>query len=214
MSVEVVARLEAELLSANVDVTRKYRALFALRNVANESAVRALEKCLLQADADESRAARESSALLKHEVAYALGQIGHESSIATLERVLSDAHAHPMVRHEAGEALGAIGVPQTDSILLRFVHDPVREVAETCQLALDRLAFFRKHKCDFAVMVLGIDTTLTDTSFVHGLTFASASGFRFVFVSVSVSVSAVVLTRFCRRRDTHQSILRLRLMRR
>jgi deoxyhypusine monooxygenase len=150
-AVDVVARLEAELLSESVDVTRKYRALFALRNVASESAVRALEKCLLTADGDESRAAKESSALLKHEVAYALGQIGLQSSVPTLERVLSDAHAHPMVRHEAGEALGALGVPEADPILQRFVDDPVREVAETCRLALDRLAFFRQRKCVIAI---------------------------------------------------------------
>lgn len=100
VSEAVVSKLEAELLSDKAVVTRKYRALFALRNVASATAVRALERCLLQAEADDSQSARESSALLKHEVAYALGQVGLVSSIPTLERVLGDAKAHPMVRHE------------------------------------------------------------------------------------------------------------------
>jgi deoxyhypusine monooxygenase len=100
VSEAVIGKLEEELLSDTADVTRKYRALFALRNVATASAARALERCLLKADVDESQSARESSALLKHEVAYALGQVGLVTSIPTLERVLSDAKAHPMVRHE------------------------------------------------------------------------------------------------------------------
>jgi deoxyhypusine monooxygenase len=103
VSEAVVSKLEEELLSDKADVTRKYRALFALRNVASASAVRALERCLLQAEVDDSQSARESSALLKHEVAYALGQVGLVSSIPTLARVLGDAKAHPMVRHEVSQ---------------------------------------------------------------------------------------------------------------
>jgi deoxyhypusine monooxygenase len=36
-----------------------------------------------------------------------------------------------------------MGAVEAEPILARFVKDPVREVAETCQLALDRIAFFR-----------------------------------------------------------------------
>ena len=96
----VTEKLEEQLLSPKTDVTKKYRALFALRNMATPEAVKVLEKCLLQAEADNSKTALESSALLKHEVAYALGQIGQPSSIVTLERVLGNKNAHPMVRHE------------------------------------------------------------------------------------------------------------------
>lgn len=44
-----------------------------------------------------------------------------------------------MVRHEAGEALGAIGDPAALSVLEDYCSDPIQEVAETCQLALQRL---------------------------------------------------------------------------
>lgn len=39
-----------------------------------------------------------------------------------------------------------MGAVDAEPILARFVNDPVREVAETCQLALDRIAFFRQSR--------------------------------------------------------------------
>lgn len=38
-----------------------------------------------------------------------------------------------------GEALGAIGTPEVFKILQRFTNDSAVEVAETCQLALERV---------------------------------------------------------------------------
>lgn len=43
------------------------------------------------------------------------------------------------VRHEAAEALGAIGDPSVTELLEKFSNDPLPEVAETCQIALDRI---------------------------------------------------------------------------
>lgn len=43
------------------------------------------------------------------------------------------------VRHEAAEALGAIGDSQAKIILKQYSSDSVIEVAETCQIALERL---------------------------------------------------------------------------
>jgi deoxyhypusine monooxygenase len=45
----------------------------------------------------------ENSALLKHELAYCLGQIADERAVDVLIRVLDNTHENPMVRHEAGE---------------------------------------------------------------------------------------------------------------
>lgn len=44
-----------------------------------------------------------------------------------------------MVRHEAGEALGAIGDARATTVLKEHLTDSAIEVAETCQLALERL---------------------------------------------------------------------------
>lgn len=45
----------------------------------------------------------------------------------------------PMVRHEAGEALGAIGDKSVLELLKKYSEDPLPEVAETCQLAYQRI---------------------------------------------------------------------------
>ena len=47
----------------------------------------------------------------------------------------------PMVRHEAGEALGAIGIKSNEvvDVLTKYSKDTHVEVAETCILALNRL---------------------------------------------------------------------------
>ena len=83
----------------------RFRALFTLKNVGGNAAIMAIGKSLENDD----------SALLKHECAYCLGQMQDEAAIPILERVLSNIVEHPMVRHEAGEALGAIA---TDNCLV------------------------------------------------------------------------------------------------
>lgn len=56
------------------------------------------------ADAIEwiSKAFTDESALLKHELAYCLGQMQDRRAIPTLTAVLKDTEQEPMVRHEAG----------------------------------------------------------------------------------------------------------------
>ena len=47
---------------------------------------------------------------------------------------------------KTGEALGAIGEPSVIPILEKYREDPVQEVAETCELALDRLKWLEDNK--------------------------------------------------------------------
>lgn len=42
------------------------------------------------------------------QVAYVLGQLQNKTATATLSEVLKNVDEHPMVRHEAAEALGSI----------------------------------------------------------------------------------------------------------
>lgn len=86
----------------------RFRALFTLKNVAGKKAIDHICDALL----------RDESALLKHECAYCLGQMQDSHAIHTLEQVLGNGNEHPMVRHEAGEALGAIGTDQCLTILM------------------------------------------------------------------------------------------------
>lgn len=54
----------------------------------------------------------------------------------------------PMVRHEAGEALGAIGDPKVIDLLKLYSKDECPEVSETCELALKRLEWIQSNKED------------------------------------------------------------------
>lgn len=45
-----------------------------------------------------------------------------------------------------GEALGAIGKPEVIEILEKYSKDPVIEVAETCQIALDRVKWIQQQE--------------------------------------------------------------------
>ncbi|XP_004441468.1 PREDICTED: deoxyhypusine hydroxylase [Ceratotherium simum simum] len=111
----------------------RFRALFTLRGLGGPSAIAWI-----------SRAFDDDSALLKHELAYCLGQMQDARAIPVLVGVLRDPRQEPMVRHEAGEALGAIGDPAVLEILQQYASDPVVEVAETCQLAVRRLEWLQQ----------------------------------------------------------------------
>ena len=121
--------LGAEVVDAAVPLAKRFRTLFTLRAVGGSDAVSAIGAIFAACD----------SALFKHEAAYCLGQMGDTSAVPTLIRVLEDVHEDVMVRHEAGEALGAIGHADALEVLQRHVDSDIVEIAETCQIALDRV---------------------------------------------------------------------------
>ena len=63
----------------------------------------------------------------------------NDTALPALIERLSDAEEHIMVRHEAAEALGAIGNLEAKPVLEEFLHDENPEVAESCEVALDLL---------------------------------------------------------------------------
>lgn len=89
---------------------------------------------------------KDSSDLYRHEVAYCLGQRQDPAAIKALTDILYDGKEHPMVRHEAGEALGAIGQEDCLRPLKDHQTDSCLEVAQTCQLALQRIEFFESEE--------------------------------------------------------------------
>ena len=123
-----VEALRAELLDQALPMPRRFRALFGLRSVSGEAAVQALLDSL-----------KDPSALFRHEVAFALGQMQVTSAVATLKAVLRDEGEHSMVRHEAAEALGAIASEEAEAALRAFVGDEDPIVAQSCEVALDVL---------------------------------------------------------------------------
>lgn len=77
----------------NRPLKERFRALFTLRNINGPVAI----ECIGQCFADDS-------ALLKHELAYCMGQMQNKLAIPHLQRVLEDVAQEPMVRHEAGKS--------------------------------------------------------------------------------------------------------------
>jgi deoxyhypusine monooxygenase len=123
-------RLREQLLDQQEHLFERYRALFALRDAVpkeGERAVAALCACLSR---------REESALLKHEVAFVLGQLEHPAADTALCAAIARGDEHGMVRHEAAEALGAIGSPKAIEVLREFSDDPEEILRESCWVAL------------------------------------------------------------------------------
>ena len=130
---ERLRALGKRLLDQECAFAKRYRCLFALMNVKpNELTRQPLVACLQD---------QKHGALLRHEVAYVLGQMQDEAEevVGELIRVVGDETDDVMVRHEAAEALGAIGSDEGVSVLRQHLKDDTREVAETCELALRRI---------------------------------------------------------------------------
>ncbi|THG98821.1 hypothetical protein EW026_g3449 [Hermanssonia centrifuga] len=137
VSKETLASLEATLLntSGKVPLDKRYRALFTIKALQNEHAVDIIAK----AHVFKCQGFSDDSALLKHELAYVLGQMNMTSALPVLESVLKDKQEDPMVRHECAEAMGAIGSLSSVPVLQQYVDDPERVVRETCDIAIDRI---------------------------------------------------------------------------
>ncbi|KAL8530329.1 hypothetical protein ACS0TY_007386 [Phlomoides rotata] len=130
-----VRELREILLSEDKSMYERYAALFALRNLGGEEAISAIIESL-----------GASSALLRHEVAYVLGQLQNKKASDALSQVLRDVNQHPMVRHEAAEALGSIADAQCVALLEEFAKDPEPIVSQSCEVALSMLEFERSGK--------------------------------------------------------------------
>ena len=128
-------RLELVLTGPNDDrcLPVKFRALFALKNLNTEAAVAVLCRAI-------EAPINFDNALLMHELAYVLGQMKFKSAVPVLERILRNRNLVDIIRHEAAEALGAIGdYEYVSNILHEFSRDSSGAVRETCELALEKL---------------------------------------------------------------------------
>lgn len=132
-----ISSLRESLCSESTPLPIRFRALFSLKHLARHEAG---DDALAAIDAIAAGFAS-PSALLKHELAYCLGQTANDAAIAPLRKVLADLQEDPMCRHEAAEALGALGKSENLDILREFRDRPDEEVVitETCEIAIDRI---------------------------------------------------------------------------
>lgn len=120
----------------NQPLKARNRALFTLKNINGEEAINEMAKAF-----------QDKSELLKHEVAYCLGQMGNVAAIPILSQVLQDLKQEPIVRHEAGEALAAIGDLSVLDLLVRIRDSDKEEVVvDTCKLAVERLLWIKNEQ--------------------------------------------------------------------
>ncbi|KAF2150157.1 deoxyhypusine hydroxylase [Myriangium duriaei CBS 260.36] len=144
-----VTELEKTLLDDKLSLFIRYRAMFALRDLASPPdlptavpAVHALAKGLA-----------DKSALFRHEIAFVFGQLSHPASIPALAECLGNQKEESMVRHEAAEALGSLGDEDgVEDVLKRFINDPEQVVRESIIVALDMAEFERAGEKEYATV--------------------------------------------------------------
>jgi deoxyhypusine monooxygenase len=142
-----ISDLQNTLLDTQLSLFLRYRAMFALRDLASppdlptaKPAVHALASGF-----------RDPSALFRHEIAFVFGQLSHPESIPALLAVLEDSKEESMVRHEAAEALGSLGdEPGVEDMLKRFLDDPEQVVRESVVVALDMAEYEKSTEMEYA----------------------------------------------------------------
>ena len=145
-----IPELQERLLNTSLPLFDRYRAMFALRDLASPpdlpTAVPAV-KALATGFSD-------SSALFRHEVAFVFGQLSHPASIPSLRSTLSNKKEESMVRHEAAEALGSLGDEDgVEDFLREFLDDSEQVVRESVVVALDMAEFEKNGEREYAILL-------------------------------------------------------------
>lgn len=98
---------------------------------------------------------------MKHEVAYVLGQTKDLYAAPYLREVLENDNQQCMVRHEAAEALGALGDKESLPLLEKyFKEDPLLEIRQTCELAIERIHWENSEKAKNEVLEKSLYTSI------------------------------------------------------
>jgi deoxyhypusine monooxygenase len=133
-----IFQLRKTLTTETAPLALRFRALFSLKHLASQPICSPQTLPAIQAIA---AAFASPSALLKHELAYCLGQTRNLAAAPLLRAVLEDKHEDSMCRHEAAEALGALGDVESLDVLkqLRDSREETVVVRETCEIAVARI---------------------------------------------------------------------------
>ncbi|KAK4574688.1 deoxyhypusine hydroxylase [Recurvomyces mirabilis] len=148
-----IPEYEQTLLDISLPLFKRYRAMFALRDLASPpdlpTAVPAVQSL--------ARGFSDPSALFRHEIAFVFGQLSHPASIPSLVETLSKTSESSMVRHEAAEALGSLGDEAgVEDVLRMFLNDPEQVVRDSIVVALDMAEFERKGEMEYATIPVEI----------------------------------------------------------
>ncbi|KAF8475686.1 armadillo-type protein [Kalaharituber pfeilii] len=133
-----VSKLQSDLTDPTHSLFHRYRAMFRLRDLLCIAAI--------------ATGFADPSALFRHEVAFVFGQLSHSLSVPYLIPVASNLNEHPMVRHEAVEALGSVGTEEVDEVLKMFTKDGERVVRESAVVALDMAEWDRSRGLEYVLI--------------------------------------------------------------
>ena len=115
----------------------RMRAAYYLRSIfskeeKNQEDQEQIVRALAQGLHDERQ-----GSLMRHEFAYVMGQLRDDRCCSDLEKALCRNDDCVMVRHEAAEALGAIGAHRSITVLKQVMEDThLSELEETCRIAV------------------------------------------------------------------------------
>ncbi|GAW14328.1 Deoxyhypusine hydroxylase [Xylariales sp. No.14919] len=148
-SSQTVSELEKTLMDTNAPLFLRYRAMFALRDLASPPDLPTAVPAVLAL----AKGFSDSSALFRHEIAFVFGQLSHPASIPSLTAALSNTEEASMVRHEAAEALGSLGDEEgVEDTLKLFLHDKEKVVRDSVIVALDMADFEQSHQAEYALI--------------------------------------------------------------
>ncbi|KNH09549.1 deoxyhypusine hydroxylase [Perkinsela sp. CCAP 1560/4] len=127
------ALLDTSHLNDSTSLYNRYAALFRMRDAHDVEGL-----C-------HSLCTDRTSALLRHEIAFVLGQMEDKGSVECLCTVLADATEHSMVRHEVAEALGSIATPTCLNAIEACLQNPDEDelVKDSCIVALDMYEYYK-----------------------------------------------------------------------
>lgn len=124
------------LLDISNPISKRTQSAFYLRTNGSQEAVEIIITALL---------IKEDSALMRHELAYILGQMQNPIACKYLSKILEDETDDILVRHESAEALGAIGDTSSVDVLAKYSKHPLPEISETCLIALNLIDWNRSN---------------------------------------------------------------------
>ncbi|KAI5917779.1 deoxyhypusine hydroxylase [Camillea tinctor] len=146
---QTVDELEKTLMDTDAPLFLRYRAMFALRDLASPPDLPTAVPAVLAL----AKGFADSSALFRHEIAFVFGQLSHPASIPALTMALSNTEEASMVRHEAAEALGSLGEEEgVEDVLKRFLHDKEKVVRDSVIVALDMAEYEQSHQAEYALI--------------------------------------------------------------
>jgi deoxyhypusine monooxygenase len=136
-------------MDVNQPLFLRYRAMFALRDLASPSDLPTAVPAVLAL----AKGFADKSALFRHEIAFVFGQLSHPASIPALTEALGNVNEASMVRHEAAEALGSLGEEEgVEAILKGFLHDKEKVVRESVIVALDMADYEKGGETEYALI--------------------------------------------------------------